>query len=137
VQATFFFSMAARAGFGAAVLLLAGCQGNVVDVPAGSWGGRGIEVVVAPEMTRFQFDCAHGRFNGAFQLDASGRFSRQGVFILEGGPTSPGPEVTQDAVYRGRLEGDTMSVEVTVTPGPSPGSFTAVRDEPARLLRCR
>ena len=107
-------------------------------MPAGSWGGRGIEVVVAPDTTRFQFDCAHGRFTGAFQLDASGRFSRQGVFVLEqGGPTGPGPEVSQDAVYRGRIEGDTMTVEVTVTSGPSPGNFTAVRGEPARLLRCR
>ena len=128
-----------RARVFAAVLLLAtACGGEVVELPAGSWGGRGIEVVVSSDSTRFQFDCAHGRFNGAFQIDASGRFSRQGSFVLEqGGPAGPGPEVLQDAVYRGRVEGDTMTIDVTVTPGPSPGGFTAVRDQPARLVRCR
>jgi hypothetical protein len=72
------------------------------------------------------------------KLDGDGRFRSQGLYVIEqGGPTEPGPEAAQPAGYAGRLTADTLTFDVSLTQGPSPGRFIVVRDAPARLVRCR
>ena len=121
-----------------ALLLAAGCgRGEVTDLPAGTWGGDHAEVTVSAALTNFQFDCGHGRVTGAIKLDGEGRFRTQGVYVAEGGPTGPGPEVTQSATYAGNLAADILTFDVSLPQGVSPGRFTVVRGAPARLTRCR
>jgi hypothetical protein len=122
-----------------ALLVAAGCgRGEVTELPSGTWGGDHAEVSATASGTAFQFDCAHGRVTGTIQLDGEGRFRTQGVYVLErGGPTGPGPEVTQPATFAGRVTDDTMTFDVTPSEAASPGRFTVVRDAPARLVRCR
>ena len=91
-------TLAAACAWMACALAAAGCaSSNSLTGPtdrttlaAGSWGGQHVGLTVTAAATTIEFDCAHGRIEGAIPLDARGRFDVSGTFVLEhGGPARP------------------------------------------------
>ena len=104
-----------------------------------SWGGEHVRADVEAERVSFEFDCAHGAAGGPLALGTDGRFDLEGFFVAErGGPVRAGQkEKRQPARYSGRVEGETMTLSVTLTEsGDSVGTFTLTRGRPARLTKC-
>jgi hypothetical protein len=104
-----------------------------------SWGGAHARADVGAEGVGFEFDCAHGAADGPLEPGADGRFDLKGFFVAErGGPVRAGQkEKRQPARYSGRVEGETMTLSVTLTEGgENIGTFTLTRGRAARLNKC-
>jgi hypothetical protein len=104
-----------------------------------SWGGRHARADVEAEGVSFEFDCAHGSADGPLAPAPDGRFDLKGYFVAErGGPVRAGQkEKRQPARYGGRIEGETMTLTVTLTEsGEEIGTFTLRRGQPAGLTKC-
>ncbi|HEV2860922.1 MAG TPA: hypothetical protein VGX48_07955 [Pyrinomonadaceae bacterium] len=111
-------------------------------LPTGTWGGRGVVLVVTDEGASVEFDCAHGTIEGRIELDADGRFEVAGTFVPEGGPTSvpadgPAKEKNIKARYIGRVEGRKMTLDVKLpeTVGGD-GALTLTHGQEPRLEKC-
>jgi hypothetical protein len=113
---------------------------KIQSVQAGtSWGGAHARADVEAEGVNFEFDCAHGAADGPLALGSDGRFDLKGYFVAErGGPVRAGEEEKRrPARYSGRVEGETMTLDVTLTEsGDSIGTFTLTRGQAARLTKC-
>jgi hypothetical protein len=104
-----------------------------------SWGGPHVRMDVGAEGVSFEFDCAHGASEGPLAPGADGRFDLEGFFVAErGGPVRAGrKEKRLPARYSGRVEGETMTLSVTLTEGGKKiGPFTLTRGRAARLNKC-
>ncbi len=98
-------------------LLLCGltlaCSGDPTGPdPLGEWGGEGASAAVAADLTTFEFDCAHGRVEGALLLDADGKFSVEGLYFREGGPVPPDGWPSIPARFDGTVTGDRMTLTI-------------------------
>lgn len=116
--------------------------GRVSRLAEGIWGGRGVVVRVSAEGAEVEFDCAHGTIEGRVELDARGRFDVAGTFVPEGGPVSvPADGALKEkglkARYRGRVEGNKMTLGVTIpeTEG-EPDELTLTHGQEPRLEKC-
>jgi len=107
-------------------------------VPNGDWGGQHVRLTVDDTGGRIEFDCAHGRLGAPLTLDGDGRFDVAGSLVSEGGPV-PKDETgnARPARYRGRTDGQSMSLAVTLEGGQDAGTFSLVRGGRARLVKCR
>ncbi len=56
--------------------------------------------------------CTYGDLRGRVALDADGRFSQSGSYLLRAYPIAIGP--TLPAVFTGRVVGQTLTISVTV-----------------------
>jgi hypothetical protein len=104
-----------------------------------SWGGEHVRAEVGKESVNFEFDCAHGASEGPLALAEDGRFDLEGFFVAErGGPVRRDQkEKRRPARYSGRVEGETMTLSVTLTEsGDDVGTFTLTRGGAARLNKC-
>lgn len=108
-------------------------------VPEGKWGGVGLFVEVGASGAKVELDAAHGKIDGPLALDAEGRFEANGTLVRERpGPTRIGGEDAgaEPARYRGTLEGDTLTLDLTLTrSGTAIGPLQAKRGAPARLRK--
>ena len=117
----------------------AGPGGAALDrVPNGAWGGEHVRLIVDDSGGTIEFDCAHGTLDRPLTLDGSGRFDVGGSLVAEGGP------VLKDAVrngrsvrFRGKIDGQHMTLELTLEGGQSAGTFSLARNGRARLVKCR
>jgi hypothetical protein len=101
----------------------------------GTWGGDRVILEVVAEGADVEFECARGRIDTPIELDAKGEFDLPGTFGAEGrGPARDG--VASAARYRGHVEGDTMTLNVTVD-GKEGGPYTLTRDRQSVLRKCR
>jgi len=95
-----------------------------------------------------EFDCANGSMQ-RIMPDAQGHFEARGTFITErGGPTreisaasenaktGTGAEVGQQAVYAGRIVGNTMTLTVSIKGKQQVGPFRLTRGAAPRLRKC-
>jgi hypothetical protein len=107
-------------------------------VPTGAWGGEHVRLTVTDTGGTIEFDCAHGSLDEPLTLDANGRFDVSGRLIQEGGPTQKDESsVARPARFSGESGAERMSLQVTQQGGESAGSFSLVKDGPARLFKCR
>lgn len=114
-------------------------EGEGRSVATGVWGGAHINLEVSDGGARVEFDCAHGAINQKLTLDGSGAFDARGTFSKErGGPVRIDEKpASEPARYSGRVEGDTMTLNVTLSDsGTDLGSFTLKRGRPGRLTKC-
>jgi len=84
-------------------------------VRVGSWGGAHIAMEVSASGASLEFDCAYGRIDEPLQSDSDGRFEVRGVLMFEaGGPVASNqpPPKPHPALYRGRVEGEQMTLTV-------------------------
>jgi len=122
------------------VLLQAGTRAapGASAVATGAWGGEHIVLQVSEKGADVEFDCAHGQVTQLITLDKQGDFDVAGTFTPEhGGPVrrdeNPQPA---SARYFGRVEGDTMSLTVTLGK-EKVGDFTLTRGARPNLTKCR
>jgi hypothetical protein len=132
-----------RAGVTTLLLLIIGASaacGSSVTGPVrpGDWGGEHIGLAVAPSGATVEYDCARGTIDEPL-VAVEGRFTAVGTHIREhGGPVREDeiPE-THPARYEGRIDGETMALEVTLTDsGEKLGLFTLVRGQSPRVFKC-
>jgi hypothetical protein len=107
-------------------------------VPPGSWAGTHIGLVVSETGATIEYDCARGTIDQPL-VAADGVFTTLGTHYRgHGGPVREGeaPD-SHPARYDGKIDGNKMSLEVTLTDsGEKLGSFTLQRGASADLTRC-
>jgi hypothetical protein len=111
------------------------------QVPAGSWGGRHVHLIVSDRNASIEFDCAHGVLDAPLVLSKSGTFEVRGTFV----PERPGPRIEGEeqparaAIYNGRVHDTTMDLTVRLADSEHEegDTFTLVLGQDARLRKCR
>jgi hypothetical protein len=108
-------------------------------IPAGVWGGQHIRLEATASGAEIEFDCAHGTIEQAIALGRDGRFDVGGrYFVQHAGPVRRGEENGRSARYTGRVEGDTMTLNVTLTDNSDQaGPFTLTRGSRGNVFKCR
>jgi len=110
------------------------------QVPAGSWGGRHVHLVVTERGATIEFDCAHGVLAGPMTLSKSGAFEVAGTFV----PERPGPRIegeeppARPATYTGRVQDEEMQITFRLDDTHEENdTFTLVLGQDPRLRKCR
>ena len=94
------------------------CDDSSVFLPGGSrlaigtWGGDNAGVIVTDSATHVHVGCTFGDMPGLVQLDASGRFTVDGRYVLRAYPVQVGPSLP--AQFSGRVIGRTMTLAIAV-----------------------
>jgi hypothetical protein len=107
-----------RACFVVIWLTLAGCsEGPLLpplddELALGTWGGDNAGVIVTDEATHVHIGCTLGDIPGIIPLDAYGRFTVEGSYILRAFPVQTGPPLP--AQFSGRVEGGTLTLAIAV-----------------------
>jgi len=110
------------------------------DMPAGTWGGNHISIVVGAGGAKVEYDCAHGSISPPLALDDRGRFDLRGTYTPETpGPTRIGKASEGRPVkYEGRIEGKQMTLKVTPIDNSEPlGEFTLTHGSVGRIRKCQ
>ena len=100
------------------LLLLAGCSNSSLLPPSdgrlaeGTWGGDNSGVIVTATETHVHVGCAFGNFPANVTLDASGRFTADGSYVLRAYPIQTGPELP--AQFSGRVLGNRLTLVIAV-----------------------
>ena len=104
----------------------------------GNWGGDDVGLVTSDRGANLDFNCASGSIEGPITPDAEGRFDVAGTYVREGpGPVRPNQLRGQPARYRGKIEGDTMTLSVDLAgTDVSIGTYTLARDRLPRIRKC-
>jgi len=107
---------------------------------SGRWGGVGIRLDVTEEGARLEYDCASGTIDEPLVVDADGFLEAHGVHVFDqAGPIQPGdPQPPQHpALYRGRVDGDRLSLTVTLLDTRRVvGTFDLGLGHPPELDKC-
>ena len=106
-------------------------------VATGAWGGEHVVLKVSEKGADVEFDCAHGQVTQPITLDKHSDFDVAGTFTPEhGGPVRRDENPTSaSARYSGHVEGDTMSLTVTLGT-EKVGTYTLIRGSRPRLTKC-
>lgn len=110
----------ARCAVGCLVVALAACAADDLGRPPadgklalGTWGGDSAGVIVNDTLTHVHIGCTYGDIPGRITLDAEGRFTRTGSYLLRAYPIAQGP--TLPAQFVGRVLGSTLTITVTIS----------------------
>ncbi len=125
-------------GFAGLLVLVACSDPFQVSDSLGEWGGEGVAAVIETGSASFEFDCAHASVPGGLSFDGDGSFEVSGIWVPEGGPVSnEDPPDELEAVFRGRIGGASMSLEVDIIPRDvTAGPYQLRRDEGPVLRKC-
>lgn len=99
-------------------LLVGSCSGSSLLPPsdgvlaAGTWGGDNSGVVVTDSAVHVHVGCTFGDMPGNVQLDATGRFTIDGSYVLRAYPVQIGPSLP--AQFSGRVAGRTLTLAIAV-----------------------
>ncbi len=103
----------------AALALGSTCDGAGLVLPPyrdrispGTWGGDNAGAIVTDSLTHVHVGCTFGDIAGVVALDANGRFTRDGSYMLRAYPIAVGPTVP--AQFTGRVEGSILTIEIAV-----------------------
>jgi hypothetical protein len=106
-------------GLLAAVILivLPGCARTPTDsfpgeLAVGTWGGDDAGVIVNATLTHVHVGCTKGDFPAGIELDAEGRFSVSGDYLVRAYPVASGP--TMPAQFAGVVRGRELTMTVAV-----------------------
>lgn len=106
---------------GAAILVAAAvvsCRADETMVAAGTrlaigtWGGDGAGIIATDTVTHVHVGCTLGDIPGRVTLDANGRFTANGTYVLRAFPVFIGP--TLPAQFSGVVVGRTLTFAVAV-----------------------
>lgn len=78
----------------------------------GTWGGENSGVIVTDSAAHVHVGCTFGDMPGNIQLDANGRFTIDGSYILRAFPVQLGPSLP--AQFSGRVTGGTLTLAIAV-----------------------
>ena len=79
-------------------------------LPLGTWGGDNSGVIVTEEQMHVHVGCTFGDIPGRVTLDANGRFTLDGTYVLRAYPIMVGPELP--AQFSGRLNGKVLTLAI-------------------------
>ena len=102
----------------AAILAVAACDGSSPLPPfadrlsPGTWGGENAGVVVTEDVVHVHVGCTFGDMPGPIDLDATGRFTANGSYVLRAYPVQTGPSLP--AQFSGRVIGRTLLLSIAV-----------------------
>jgi len=104
----------------------------------GEWGGEGVAAMIETGSASFEFDCAHASVPGGLSFQEDGSFEVPGIWVPEGGPiNTEDPPDELEAVFRGRVGGASMSLEVDIIPRDvTAGPYQLRRDQGPVLRKC-
>jgi len=104
----------------------------------GLWGGLHIALEMKDAGAEINYDCAHGRITETIVPDRDGNFRVDGIHVKEHpGPVREGEDNEQPASYRGSIQGDVMTLTVTLTKtNEEIGTFTLNRGSSGRVHKC-
>ncbi len=103
----------------------------------GEWGGEGVAAMIETGSASFEFDCAHASIPGGLSFHEDGSFEVSGIWVREGGPLSNDPRDELEAIFRGRIGGASMSLEVDIIPRDvTAGPYQLRRDQGPILRKC-
>ena len=97
---------------------LAACEGtgtlaiSVNGLAAGTWGGTNAGVIVDDAIAHVHVGCTNGNFAMPVSVDAEGRFSVAGDYMLRAFPVPIGPTVP--AQFTGKVDGRRLTLTVAV-----------------------
>ena len=105
----------------------------------GLWGGQHINLEIGDAGAEIDYDCAHGRITEKIVPDRNGKFTVKGVHVRERpGPVRLGQENEQAASYQASIDGDTMTLTVTLTQNNEEvGTFTLTKGKIGRVVKCK
>ena len=83
------------------------------SLAVGSWGGENAGVIVDDTIAHVHVGCTFGNFPAPVRLDAAGRFTATGSWVLRAYPVYVGP--SHPARLTGTVAGDALTLRVTVT----------------------
>jgi hypothetical protein len=78
----------------------------------GTWGGENAGAIVTDTLTHVHVGCTLGDIVGRIPLDADGRFTMDGTYVLRAYPVFIGP--TLPAQFSGRVQGNTLTLAIAV-----------------------
>lgn len=78
----------------------------------GTWGGDNTGVIVTDSVTHVHVGCTFGDMPGTVPLDADGRFTVDGSYVLRAYPVMVGPSLP--AQFSGRVVGRTLTLAIAV-----------------------
>ena len=78
----------------------------------GTWGGDNSGVIVTDSAAHVHVGCTFGDMPGNIQLDANGRFTIDGSYVLRAYPIQIGPSLP--AQFSGRVSGRTLTLAIAV-----------------------
>jgi len=117
----------------------AGPRGGGGERLGGTWGGEHVALDVTLKGASLEFDCAIGTICKPLVVRADGTIEVRGTYTrAPGGPARVGDEPDiHPAMYAGHLEGDVLTLTVTLTDiGIEVGPYTLLRDGHAVLYLC-
>ncbi len=107
-----------RVFFAAMGLLLASCVEGPLLPPSddqlalGEWGGDNAGVIVLDDRAHVHIGCTLGDILGIIPLDANGRFTVDGSYVLRAFPIQLGPSLP--AQFSGRVVGGRLTLVIAV-----------------------
>ena len=125
-------------GLAGALFLVACSDPFQLSDSLGEWGGEGVAAVIEAGSASFEFDCAHATVPGGLSFDEDGSFEVSGIWVPEGGPVSDqDPRDELAAVFRGRVRGGSMTLEVDIIPRDvTAGPYQLRRGQSPILRKC-
>jgi hypothetical protein len=78
----------------------------------GTWGGENAGVIATDSATHVHVGCTFGDMPGDVRLDADGRFTVDGSYVLRAYPVQVGPSLP--AQFSGRVLGRTLTLAIAV-----------------------
>lgn len=111
---------------------------NPRALATGLWGGQNISLGVTDGGAEINYPCAHGSITENIVPDREGKFVVRGVHVTERpGPVREGEDNGKPATYSGSIEGDTMTLTVTLSgTQETVGTFTLTRGKAGRVRKC-
>jgi hypothetical protein len=82
------------------------------DLLPGTWGGENVALIVEEDVAHVHFGCTNGDFSAPIHVDAEGRFSVPGSYMLRAYPIPIGPTVP--AQMAGQVRGRRVTFSVAV-----------------------
>jgi hypothetical protein len=104
----------------------------------GMWGGRQIRLHAGANGAMIEMDCAQGHIEGPIKLDHGQHFIAKGSYEA----FAPGPQqadiapAARKARYSGTISGDTLTLDVAVSPKGTKQSYTLTRGKNVKIIRC-
>lgn len=104
----------------------------------GEWAGDRARLTLSATGGTIDYDCGSGTINGPLRLDARNQFKAGGLFeeYAPGPASADAPRHARPTVYRGTVDGDTLTLAVRTAGSASPRTFHLVRGKRIKLIRC-
>lgn len=127
-----------RFAFAVATVLTMSCADSASPPLTGQWGGDRVRLTLDAAGGRIEYDCGEGTIDVPVRPAADGAFAVSGKHeeYASGPTTADRPPSSVVASYRGRVDGEHMSLVVRIAGEKAGRNFSLVRGRSVKLIRC-